>query len=163
MKTLFTLLAFIAALPVFAADVILSKAVSANTATNILSGAGYRIKEVYFANSDTTNTARLKIYDSSNTTTNYVTAATTTYSTVATNYSTIWTNEADLVLTNTFSGFATVATTISASTNERPKMLEFTIPKADNRTVLNLGLIPSRGVLVLSDQAGIIEITYERM
>lgn len=163
MKTLLTLLSVFAFLSVSAAERILSKNISANTVTNVLSGAGYVIREVYFYNSDTTNTARLKIYDSSNTTTNYVVAATTTYSTIATNYSTTWTNEAGLILTNTFSGYATVATSVSAATNERPKMLEFTIPKADARAVTRQALIPLRGVLVLSDQAGVLEITYDSM
>jgi hypothetical protein len=160
---LLSIVAGLLALSSFGADRILSKSIAANTATNVLSGGRYVIKEIYFQNSDLTNSARIKVYDSSNAVTNYVVAASTTYSTVTTNFSTVWTNESGLLMTNTFNGVATIATTVSAATNERPKLVEFTVPKSDNRTLTRLGITPLRGVLVISDYAGVLEITYDQM
>lgn len=159
MKNLFKLLASLT-LVAFAAfgQVTISQAVTGGTVANLLSSGGVVVDSITFTASTTTNTT-VKIYDSSTTATNYVAAAYSRWASYATNYDNVWTNESGILVTNSFSGRYTYPTSVSAATNERPKVLNFVVPGSGQRTKDTLWT-PARGITILTSNDGIVEVTY---
>lgn len=133
-------------------------AVTGGTAVNLLSTGGYIIDSITFT-ATTTNNTTVKFYDSSSTATNIVRAAYTSYSSYSTNFDSVFTNEAGILVTNTFVGRYTYPTSVSAVTNERPKLTTIVVPASGQRTK-DTTIINARGLTLLSDYDGIVEVTY---
>lgn len=134
---------------------------SAITPTTLISNVPVVVTKIYFKNSTATN-ATIKFYDSINGGTNYVQPATVSYSTIATNWSTVFTNATGILITNTFTGVATVGTTVSASTNELKNGVSVLCLASGERTRETVWQ-PVRGVTVYSPVAGLVELTYRKL
>ena len=142
------------------ADKMTSAAVSATTPLTVLSGGKYTVKEILFLPTSTNGT--VKFYDSASNSTNIVIGAYTSYAQYSTNWSQIFTNAAGIVVTNTFSGVATLPTTVAASTNERPAIVGPFLVTTSGRTIDGLKVQPTLGLTIYSTAAGNVEITYEQ-
>lgn len=143
------------------ADLYKVNTTTANVVSNILSAGGALLKAVYWINT-TTNVATVKLYDISNTTTTIVQEAYTSISSgYATNTVTTFTNAAGIVMTNTVPGWYQPSATVSASTNERPYVLQFIVPASGVLPLTSLNRMLSQGLAVLPNQAGTYQITYE--
>jgi hypothetical protein len=138
----------------------ISQAITGGTVANLLDEGGVLVDSITFTASTSTNTT-VKLYDSSTTSTNYVVAAYSRYASYATNFDSVFTNAEGVLVTNTFSGRWTYPTSVSASTNERPKVLNFVVPGSGQRTKDTLWT-PARGITILADQDGIVEVTYRK-
>lgn len=132
---------------------------AANTASNILS-APYLVQQIQVINS-TTNIATVKFFDSATDTTNVVLGATVSYTSYSTNYSTTFTNEMGLLVTNSFTGLYTLASTVDASTNALPTLQTIMVP-ASGTVTLDTSLYLVRGLAVVPTQNCIISTTYRR-
>lgn len=145
-----------------AADLYKVNTTTANVVSNVLSAGGVLLKAVYWINT-TTNVATIKLYDISNTTTTIVQEA---YSQIsagyATNTVTTFTNAAGIVMTNTVPGWYQPTVSVSASTNERPYVLQFIVPASGVLSLNSLNHMLSQGLAVLPNQAGTYHITYEK-
>lgn len=135
-----------------------SQSVTGGTALNLLSSGGVVVDSITFTASTSTNTT-VKIYDSASTSTNYVQAAYSRYASYTTNFDSVFTNESGILVTNTFNGRWTYPTSVSASTNERPKVLNFIVPGSGQRTKETVW-IPAKGVTILTSNDGIVEVNY---
>ncbi len=133
---------------------------SAVTPTTLISNVPVVVTKIYFKNSTATN-ATLKFYDSKNGVTNYVQPATVSYSTIATNWSDVFTNATGIIVTNRFTGVATVGSTVSASTNELSALTILCLGSGERtrETVWQ----PIRGVTAYSPVAGLVEVTYRKL
>lgn len=158
MKKLITLFSVLvlAITSLFAQSV--SSAVTGGTVLNLISTSGVIIDSITFT-ATTTNNTTVKFYDSSTTATNIVRAAYSRYASYTTNYDQVWTNESGLLVTNTFDGRYTYPTSVAAVTNERPKLFTLVVVAGSQRTKETV-LIPGRGLTLLSDYAGIVEVNY---
>lgn len=145
------------AIPAKAQQLMVLTSLSANTTSNILSASAI-IDNLTLINT-TTNNAQVNFYDSSNTTTTRVQAAYTAYSSYSTNFSVVWTNEANVLVTNTFSGLYTGPTAVSASTNTLPLVISLFVPAS---TILNkdVRLHTIRGLNATASQALTLTTTY---
>ena len=162
-KILITVLALFASFTVRAATLTSVQAVTAETPLTLVSGAQYLIKAVTFINPNTTNTSTIYFYDSSANSTTVVRAAYSSYTSYATNYSITHTNPAGIVVTNTTAGIYTVATTVAAVTNERPKILgPWVIPVSATYVVDDFKYAPMNGFTIYSTKAGTVQVDYER-
>lgn len=132
---------------------------AANTSSNVLSSPAI-IDNLTLLNA-TTNTAICYFFDSSTTATNYVQAAYTSYASYATNYSVVFTNEANVLVTNTFSGVYTAPTANSLATNTRPVLTALVVPAG---TSLNkdVKLQTIRGLTAIPNQALTLVTTYRK-
>ena len=141
-----------------AQGLILVRAVAAGTVSNYLAGR-YIIDTLEFENSNTTNTATVKLYDWATAATNIVRAAYTSKLSYATNYSVVYTNSADIVATNTFVGTYIANVSNSAVTNEQTRLREYLVPAS---TLAELTEPPqvARGLTLLSTTAGTVRIYY---
>lgn len=131
--------------------------VTANVVSNLFAN-GKTIDSITVT-ATTTNITTFKFYDSSNTSTTIVRAAYQNWASYATNFSTVFTNEANLLVTNTFTGRWTYPTTVSAVTNSRPAIVTLVAPGSSLRTQ-DLRLLTLHGLNVIPDQNGIVEIEY---
>jgi len=148
----------LAAQPVHAATI--ASAVTAGTPLTLLSNANFRVESLTFINTST-NASTLWFYDSTSNSTNYVRGATTTYTLGSTNVSTIFTNSSGIVLTNTTAYFARIPTTVTAATNERPRLLPLAVTPSGSINLDDVGLLPMRGLTVYATQAGTLTVSYE--
>jgi len=156
------LLAFI--LPLFAAfslfaqsDSSIVRSFASGTVSNYLAGK-YIISGIRIVNSSTNN-ATVKFYDWATAATNIVRAAYTTVDSYATNYNVVYTNSAGIVATNTFNAWYSANRTVSAVTNEQTRLGEFQVTASSTRDLPFTPLVV-RGLTLLADQAGTIEVTY---
>lgn len=148
--------------PAQAVDKVLTATYAAATATNLLTGGKYIIKDVLLI-STATNSTTVKFYDSSGAT-NYVKAATTSIASYTTNYSVVFTNAGGLLITNTLSGLYTGSTAVSASTNELPAIVgPALITATGTRTLSDVNVIPLRGLTLYGTGAGTVEVIYEQI
>jgi len=159
MKKLFlSLFGIFAAASLFAqTDATIVRSMAANTVSNYLSGK-YLVGTVRIVNSST-NTATIKFYDWATAATSVVRAAYTVIDSYSTNYNVVYTNSAGIVATNTFFGQYTAARTVAAVTNEQSQLGSFQVSASTTRDLPFSPLI-ARGLTVLSDQAGSIEVGY---
>ena len=141
-------------------DVFVSYPAAANVSSNAVTGGAGMLRTLQWVNTST-NLARIKWYDASTTTTNIVRAAYTSYSPYSTNWNSVSTNAYGIVVTNTFSGIYYAATSNTAITNERPRMLEFVVPASTSVTLTDLNLSFSKGLTVVPDNAGTYALTYD--
>lgn len=139
----------------------ISSAIAAGTPLTLLSNSNVRIDSVVFINTNTTTAASLWFYDSKSNLTNYVRSASTRYSLTTSNVVTTFTNSSGIVMTNTMAVLARVATAVTASTNERPRLSPMIIPPSEHLVVTDVGLIPFQGLTVYSTAAGTINISYD--
>lgn len=151
-------LAFALILPAFGQANVTVVPLAANTVSNVVSGR-YNVPELVFINTSSSNNATLKFYDWATAATSVVRAAYITTSSYETNYTVITTNSAGLLSTNSFTGYVTVAVNNSAVTNEQTRLATVVVPAATTRT-LPVEFITARGLTVLSDVAGLLEVTY---
>lgn len=150
------------AFPVQAAEKVLTASYSAATATNLLSGGKYIIKDILLISS-TTNTSTIKFYDSTGAT-NYVRAATTAIASYSTNYNVVFTNAGGILITNTLTGLYTGSTVVAAATNELTSIVgPYLVTAAGNRTLSAVNVIPANGLTLYGTGAGTVEITYEQI
>lgn len=157
-KLLIGLSALFASFSLFAqADASLVRSMAANTVSNYLSGK-YIIDSIRIVNTSTNN-ATIKFYDWATAATSVVRAAYTTVTSYATNYNSVYTNSAGIVATNTYKGWYTANTTVAAVTNEQSRLGEFQVTASTTRD-LPFNPVVVRGLTVLSDQAGTIEVVY---
>lgn len=157
MKKFFaSLLGIFAAASVFGQSSIV-RSMAAGTVSNYLSGK-FIVSSIRIINSST-NTATVKFYDWATAATNIVRAAYTTPVSYSTNYSVVYTNSAGIVATNTFSGWYSANVAVAAVTNEQSRLGEFQVSASTTRD-LPFNPLVVRGLTVLSDQAGSIEIVY---
>ena len=140
------------------AQVTISQSITGGTAANLLAAGGVVVDSITFTATTSTNTT-VKLYDSSTTSTNYVATAYTRWASYATNFDTVFTNESGILVTNTFSGRWTYPTSVSAATNERPKVMNFVVPGSGQRTKDTIWT-PARGITILTSNDGIVEVTY---
>lgn len=140
------------------AQVTISQSITGGTVANLLASGGVIVDSITFTATTATNTV-VKLYDSSTATTNIVRAAYTSYASYATNFDTVFTNESGILVTNTFDGRWTYPTAVSATTNERPKVLNFVVPASGQRTKDTIWS-PARGITILTSNDGIVEVTY---
>lgn len=157
---------FIALIALFVTASVHAASVSMFTLTN---NAAIRLLSVQAAvdnltvYNSSTNAATIRFYDSNAASgagmTSIVRAAYTSYSTYATNYDVAFTNEYNVIITNTFVGTYTAGTSVSAVTNERPVVAILQVPAT---TILSqdIKLLPVRGLTALSDQDGVLTVTY---
>lgn len=159
MKKFFaSLFGVFAALSLFAqADASIVRSMAAGTVSNYLSGK-YIIESVRIVNTSTNN-ATIKFYDWATAATNVIRAAYTVVDSYSTNYNVVYTNSAGIVATNTFKGWYTDNRTVAAVTNEQSRLGEFQVTASTTRD-LPFNPVVVRGLTVLSDQAGTIEIVY---
>lgn len=157
-KLLTSLFGIFAAASLFAqTDASIVRSMAAGTVSNYLSGK-YIISNIRIINSST-NTATIKFYDWATAATNIVRAAYVTVDSYATNYNVVYTNSAGIVATNTFNAWYSANRTVSAVTNEQTQMGAFQVTASTTRDLPFTPLVV-RGLTVLSDQAGTIEISY---
>ncbi len=157
-KLLTSLFGIFAAASLFAqTDASIVRSMAADTVSNYLSGK-YIISNIRIINSST-NTATIKFYDWATAATNIVRAAYVTVDSYATNYNVVYTNSAGIVATNTFNAWYSANRTVSAATNEQTQMGAFQVTASTTRDLPFTPLVV-RGLTVLSDQAGSIEISY---
>lgn len=157
-KLLTSLFGIFAAVSLFAqTDASIVRSMAAGTVSNYLSGK-YIISNIRIINSST-NTATIKFYDWATAATNIVRAAYVTVDSYATNYNVVYTNSAGIVATNTFNAWYSANRTVSAVTNEQTQMGAFQVTASTTRDLPFTPLVV-RGLTVLSDQAGSIEISY---
>ena len=167
MKTFFTkilaaALVFLAPLAVLGqANTTVASSISANTPTTLLSNGVYQIYSITFYNSSNA-ASTLKFYDSVAGSVSNVQAAYVSYSTISTNWTQVFTNAEGLIVSNTFSGVAQVGTSVAATTNLRPVVVNFVGPASATRTV-NVSWLPALGATVTSTTAGLVEIGYKRL
>ena len=133
------------------------RSMAANTVSNYLSGR-YIVNSVRIVNSST-NSATIKFYDWATAATNIVRAAYVVVDNYSTNYNVVYTNSAGIVATNTFSAQYIANRTVSAVTNEQSQLGAFQVTASTTRD-LPFSPLVMRGLTVLSDQAGTIEINY---
>lgn len=133
-------------------------AVTAGACSNLLSTP--KLVNSITVTATTTNTTTFKFYDTSNTTTTRVQAAYSSYSSYNTNFSTVFTNEANLLVTNTFTGIWTYPTSVSASTSSLPAVVTIVIPASSQRTK-TMRMQNVRGLAVVPNQDGIVEVDYQ--
>lgn len=131
---------------------------ASGTVSNYLSGK-YIIDSVRVYNTNASANLTIKFYDWNTAATSIIRAAYTTVSGYATSYSVIFTNSAGIVDTNTYNGWYTANTTVAAVTNEQTRLGEFQVTANSTRD-LPFNPVVVRGLTVLSDQAGAIEIVY---
>ena len=155
-KFIISLFGIFAALSLFGQTVIV-RTVTANAVSNYLSGR-YLVDNMTFING-ATNTATLKFYDWATAATNVVRAAYDSKTSYTTNYSTVYTNSAGIVATNTFSGLYIADVSNPAVTNEQTRLATYQAPGSATSD-LPAPLQVARGLVLLSDQTGTIEITY---
>lgn len=103
--------------------------------------------------STTTNATVVKLFDTSNTTTNIVRAEYQNYITYATNFTTVFTNESGILVTNEYSGLFTTPETVQAVTNARPAVFTTVVAGNTARTV-NVNLRFLRGVTAVASASG---------
>lgn len=130
---------------------------TANTVSNLFSSG--KIIDNITVTASTTNITTLKFYDSSNTSTTYVQAAYVRYANYATNYSVVFTNEANVVLTNSFSGIYTYPTSVSIATNTIPILQTIVVPASAQRSK-DVNISTLRGLNVVPNYDAIVEVTY---
>ena len=156
------ILAFIAALcfgiTAHAQGLILVRSVTGGTVSNYLAGR-YVIDTLEFENSNTTNTATVKLYDWATAATNIVRAAYTSKLSYATNYSVAYTNSAGIVATNTFVGTYIANVINSAVTNEQTRLREYLVPAATLSELTDPPQV-ARGLTLLSTTDGTVRIYY---
>lgn len=158
MKKLFTFLfSLLLAGNLFAQELSIVRTVTANAVSNYLSGK-YVVESIRVVNSSTNN-ATIKFYDWATAATNVVRAAYTTPTSYTTNYNVVYTNSAGIVSTNTYKGWFTANVNVAAVTNEQSRLGEFQVTASTTRD-LPFNPLVVRGLTVLSDQAGTIEIVY---
>jgi len=153
------------AVPAFAQspDLSTSSPVTGNTPLTILSNGPntYVVTSVYFKNTQTTN-ATFWLYDSTGNGTNYVSSNYVSYATVSTNWVNVFTNATGIIITNTFTGIATVGTTNALSTNELPRRLQRVVLASGDRTIETV-IQPVRGLTIYSTMAGLVELIYHKV
>lgn len=159
MKKLFLgFLSLFASFSLFAqADASLVRSMAAGTVSNYLSGK-YIIESIRLINSST-NTATVKFYDWASAATSVVRAAYTVVDGYSTNYNVVYTNSAGFTKTNTVTTWYTANRTVAAVTNEQSRLGEFQVTASTTRD-LPFNPVVVRGLTVLSDQAGSIEVVY---
>ncbi len=146
-----------------AADLYKANTAAANTVSNVLSAGGYLIKALTWINTST-NAALIKFYDSSTTSTTIVQAAYTRFAApYATNWVTTFTNSAGIIVTNTVPGYYTPTTSVSASTNERPYVLQVLVPASGQIVLSDINRMVSMGLSVLPNNAGTYLLTYSQL
>jgi len=158
-KLLTSLFGIFAAFSLFAqsSGTTIVRSMAANTVSNYLSGR-YIVNSVRLVNSST-NSSTVKFYDWATAATNIVRAAYIVVDNYSTNYNVVYTNSAGIVATNTFVGQYIANRTVSAVTNEQTQMGAFQVTASTTRDLPSSPLV-MRGLTVLSDQAGTIEINY---
>lgn len=156
-KNLLAAVALFVAVSASAQQQQLLTSLTANTASNLLAKA-YIIDNFIVINS-TTNIATLKFYDSSTTSTTMVQAAYTSYSSYATNFSTVFTNEANVLVTNSFTGIYTAPTSNTVATNTRPAIYTLIVPASSTLTK-DVRLQVMRGLTVVPNQTTTLLTTY---
>ena len=134
-----------------------STPLTANTTASLLSGR-YLVEQFYYVNSST-NPATIKLYDAATAITNVVRPAYSSILTYATNYNVIFTNIDGVIHTNTLSGQYSVTVANLAVTNERTRLIQFTVPGSASLAIPAQALV-ANGVSALSDQTGTIMFTY---
>jgi hypothetical protein len=158
-KFIAALFGIFAALSLFGQTVIV-RTVTANAVSNYLSGR-YLIESLqYFGATSTNDSTTLKFYDWATAATNVVRAAYTSKNSYTTNYSTVYTNSAGIVSSNSFSGLYIADVSNSAVTNEQTRLATYQVPAGNAGTDLPSALQVARGLVLVSDQTGTIEITY---
>lgn len=133
------------------------RSMAANTVSNYLSGR-YLVNSIRIVNTST-NSATIKFYDWATAATNIARAAYVVVDSYSTNYNVVYTNSAGIVATNTFFGQYTGTRTVAAVTNEQSQLGAFQVTASTTRD-LPFSPLVMRGLTVLSDQAGSIEINY---
>ena len=160
-KILAILFSLLTALTVQAQFKTISLSVTADTPTNALTGGNYIVTGIQFVNANTTNTGNLWFYDATGVTTNRVRAAHTLWSSYATNITSTFTNSSGLIITNTFAGTYRYSTSVSAATNEAPKILgPYYIPSSTSVEIDGIAYSPAKGLTAWSTVAGALTVTY---
>jgi len=108
----------------------------------------------------TTNVTTVRFFDSQSLTT-YVQAAYTSFASYATNFSQIFTNESGVLITNTFTGVATLPTAVSVATNTIPTLYTIIVPASAQRTKI-VRIQTMRGLVAVASSEAIIEVDYIR-
>ena len=155
MKKLLLLCSLLCVLNIRADEVV--SATVANTPLNLLA-TGKVIENITFT-ATTAAITTLKVYDAATATTNYIQAAYSSYASYSTNFNVVFTNSAGLLVTNTFAGIYTGPTAVSAVTNQRPRLVTIVVPASSIRSK-DVQIQTSLGLTVVSDIAGIVEVTY---
>lgn len=164
MKRILTIALLAFGLSAAAQERVLTATVVAATPTNLLSGGKYLIKDIILSNTNAAASGQFWFYDSTGGT-NYVQAAYTQIGTpYATNYSVVWTNAAGLLITNTVSSLYTPSTSVSASTNQLPKIVgPHLVGINTSRTLSDVNKTPNRGFTLYSTVGGSVEVLYEQI
>lgn len=139
------------------ADGVALTSLTSGAASNLLSGV-YIVDQISVV-ATTTNITTLKFYDSSTTATSYVAAAYTKYTGYATNFSNVFTNENSLLVTNTYAGWYTGATSVGAATNTRPVVYSIVAP-ASSILTKDVKIQTIRGLTVVPNQDCQVILTY---
>lgn len=160
MKRLIIALSLALGLSAAAAEKVAIATLTAATPANVLSGGKYLIKSITVVNGNSTNNGRVFAYDAATAITNVVRSAYVSYATVSSNWVTVFTNASGLVITNTFTGLATVGTENAAVTNERPKIATILVPAGDIVT-RQTRIAPNLGLTLFSTVAADVEIVYD--
>lgn len=146
-----------------AADRVVSSAVTANTPITLLSGGKHFVKDILFING-AVGTAQLRFYDSTANSTSVVRSAYTSYSQIVSNATVIHTNSSGIVVTNVYSGIATVPTSNASVTNERPFVIgPYIVATSGTRLIENVNALPANGLTLYATQTGTIEVVYEQV
>lgn len=130
---------------------------TAATTANILAGR-YVVDQFYFVNSST-NAATVKLYDAATAITNVVRPAYSSILSYATNYNVTFTNIDGVIHTNTLSGYASITVANTAVTNERVRLIQFTVPPSSSLAIPAQAIV-ANGLTALSDQSGQLMVTY---
>jgi hypothetical protein len=133
--------------------------VAGGTAYNVLAVPA-NVFRIQFT-STTTNASVLRLYDSSNTTTNYVSAAYTNFVSYATNYNTTITNADGVLVTNTFVGTFTGPVTVAAATNTRP-IIAIVVAPASGTATRTVNFQTVKGLVVVGSNPGVLEVDYRQ-
>lgn len=157
MKKLFTFIAALVFTVSTYADTI-SYAVTAGACSNLLSVP--KLVNQIIVTATTTNTTTFKFYDTSNTTTTRVQTAYANTISYATNFSVVFTNEANLLITNSYTGLWTGPSNVSASTSSLPAIVTLVVPASAQRTKI-IQMQNIRGLAVVPNQDGIVEVDYQ--
>lgn len=161
MKTFLKLIAaaWLLTLTAAAQYTVIVQPTTANAVSNYLSGR-YTITELKFSNGSSSNNATLKFYDWATAATNVIRAAYTSYTSYQTNWNVAYTNSAGIVATNTFSGWYSLEVSNAAVTNEQTRLATITVGAGKTDQLLPITPIVARGLTLLPDQAGTLQITY---
>lgn len=155
---LFSIIAALALLTISTKADSTAVTVAAGVCSNLLSTP--KLVSAITVTATSTNLTTFKFYDSANTTTTRVQAAYSAYASYNTNITSVITNAAGLLLTNTFTGVWTYPSSVSAVTSSLPAVVTIIIPGSAQRTK-NVRLQNVRGLAVVPDQAGIVEVDYQ--